>query len=115
MNPTLMTLLEIQDLRSKRRELAESPEVEAEQFNVDVEAARASLASKIDELAASLEGPVRRKYDRIEGSLDRVVVPVIHGICYGCFVSVAAATVGEESPNALVQSCETCGRFLYFA
>lgn len=115
MNPTLMTLLEIQDLRSKRKELDETPEIEEEQFNVDPVQAREQLDAKIGELAGGLEDRVRRRYERVEGSLDRVVVPVINGICYGCFVHVATATVGDEAPNAELQSCENCGRFLYFA
>ena len=115
MNPTLMTLLEIQDLRSQRRELRENPEIEKEQFHVDVGAARDQLDDKIVELAGRLDERMRRRSERVEGSLERVVVPVINGICYGCFVQVATATVGDESPNAELQTCENCGRFLYFA
>ena len=117
MNPDLMTLLEIQDLRSKIQELSDEGELEAleqEHFNIDVDEAIASLEERVEALREELDPRIRSRYDRVRDSVDRVVVPVINGVCYGCFVSVATAVAGEEAPNESVQSCENCGRFLYF-
>ncbi|MGD2070928.1 MAG: hypothetical protein PVI57_19820 [Gemmatimonadota bacterium] len=117
MNPDLMTLLEIQDLRSKIRELQDSEQLEAleqEHFNIDPEEAVDHLRSRIEALEGELGDRIRRRYQRVAASLDRVVVPVINGVCYGCFVAVATAVAREEDPNESVQSCENCGRFLYF-
>lgn len=112
----MMLLLEIQDLRSQRRELAASPHgVEVEHFNIDLDRAVAQLEGKIAELEEQLSPPVRSRYRRVAPTLDRVVVPVINGVCYGCFVSVATARAGEQDPNQSLSTCETCGRFLYFA
>ncbi|MBV9109134.1 MAG: nucleotide-binding protein, partial [Gemmatimonadetes bacterium] len=45
--------------------------------------------------------------------LPRVVVPVINGTCYGCFVAVPTAQASDAERNAEIRSCENCGRFLY--
>lgn len=116
MNPQLMTLLEIQDLRSKIRELqgeTELDELEQEHFNIDPDEAVAQLKDRIEDLEESLDSRVRARYERVKGNLQRVVVPVINGVCYGCFVSIATAVARDEDPNERVKTCETCGRFLY--
>ncbi len=113
MNDSLVTLLEIQDLRSKLDEFDRQPEIEEQEFNIDVGVAREQLRSKIDGLAGGLDDRVRRRYERIASSVDRVVVPVINGICYGCFVSIATAQAAGQDPNTDLTTCETCGRFLY--
>ena len=116
MNPQLMWLLEIQDLRSKLRELEGESEIgalEREHFNVDPAEAVRQLGEKIGELEGQLEGAIRRRYDRIAGRFDRVVVPVINGVCYGCFTSIATAVAGEQSPDRQLKGCENCGRFIY--
>jgi predicted nucleic acid-binding Zn-ribbon protein len=117
MDAQLITLLEIQDLRAKVRELEAASgvgELEAHEFGIVPADAVTALQARITELAGALSLPVRRRYERIAGSLERVMVPVIGGTCYGCYVSVPAATAGETDPNAELQSCEHCGRFLYF-
>lgn len=113
MNDALVTLLEIQDLRSKLDEFESRPEIEEQEFNVDIGAARERLREKIETLSDGLDDRVRRRYRQIASSVDRVVVPVINGICYGCFVSIATARAADQDPNAELKSCETCGRFLY--
>ena len=117
MDAQLTTLLEIQDLRAKVRELEAHSGVgalEEDEFGIVPTDAVEALEKRIDELVAQLSVPVRRRYERIAGHFERVMVPVIAGTCYGCFVSVATATAGEMDPNAELQSCEHCGRFLYF-
>jgi predicted nucleic acid-binding Zn-ribbon protein len=49
----------------------------------------------------------------VRNSMERVVVPVIDGVCYGCFVSIATAKAGEDEPNKALRTCESCGRFIY--
>ncbi len=113
----LTLLLEIQDLSAKAREFeADSHlgELEAEQFGIDPVEARALLGEKVVELETLLDDRTRRRYERIAGRVERVVVPVLNGTCYGCFVQVATATSGDQDPNASLQTCEHCGRFLYF-
>lgn len=116
MNDDLVTLLEIQDLRSKVRELRGETDLdtlEEEHFNIDPDEAADHLEERLGALEEELDDRVRRRYARVKDTFDRVVVPVINGVCYGCFVSIATAVAGEEDPNESIQSCENCGRFLY--
>jgi predicted nucleic acid-binding Zn-ribbon protein len=115
-HPDLTTLLEIQDLRGQLRELVTDPaaaKVQAEHFNVDLAEAARTLEAKIAELVGALDVPIRRRFERMAASRERVVVPVIEGVCYGCFVSIATATAGEVGPNDVLRTCEGCGRFIY--
>lgn len=116
MDAHLTVLLEIQDVTAKVRELRSETELgklESEHFGMDPQAAADELEAKVSELEDRLDDRIRRRYDRIATRVDRVLVPVINGMCYGCFVSIATATAGEQDPNAQLQTCENCGRFLY--
>ncbi len=114
MHPQLETLLEIQDLKTQRRELEESQrEVQESVFGLSTEQALAQLDEKVAELEESLPPLVRTRYRRMAARNARVVVPVIGGTCYGCFVQVPTARSSDADRNAEVRSCENCGRFLY--
>jgi predicted nucleic acid-binding Zn-ribbon protein len=117
-HPQLMLLMEIQDLRAQRRELASDEESglgeqEKKHFHIDPAEALDRLDLKIRELEGQLSLSVRARYDRIVPHRDRVVVPVIAGVCYGCFVSIPTATVGDRGVHEDLQSCESCGCFIY--
>lgn len=116
MDTQLILLLEIQEVRAKARELRagnELSEMEQRLFGMDPETAAAALDARVGELEKSLSERIRRRYEAIAGHLDRVVVPVIGGTCYGCFVSIPTATAGDRDRNANLRTCETCGRFIY--
>jgi len=116
LHPQLVTLLEIQDLRTKIDELegeTELDELEREHFNIDPQEAVEQLRGRIEALEDGLDRRIRSRYDRVKKSLKRVVVPVINGVCYGGYVSIATAVAREQDPNEAVQSCESCGRFIY--
>lgn len=115
-HPQLRLLMELQDLRSQHRELESevgAREVEKEHFHIDLDEAREQLDRKIGELEDALEPRVRSRYDRIVPHRDRAVVPVINGVCYGCFVSIPTATAGDREAYQDLQSCQHCGRFIY--
>lgn len=115
MNPHLVTLLEIQDLTSKARELeaGDLGALERSYFGVEPAEAAARLREKANELEQDLPTPIRQWLRKVAGHVDRAVVPVIGGTCFGCFVSIPTATAGEGDPNEHLRSCETCGRFIY--
>jgi predicted nucleic acid-binding Zn-ribbon protein len=116
MHPNLETLLEIQDLKTQRRELKEAaPEraMQEEVFHLSPDQAAAQLDEKIAEMEATLPPTVHTRYNRMAARYERVVVPVIGGICYGCFVSVPTALASDADRNQEVRSCQNCGRFLY--
>lgn len=117
MHSQLEMLLEIQDLKSQRRELtaaSEEREVEEGVFGMQIEEALDALNTKITEMEEALEPRVRARYQRLAGKRPRVVVPVIKGTCYGCFVSVPTAQVSDSARNEALSFCESCGRFLYY-
>ena len=114
MHPNLETLLEIQDLRSHRRELeAGEREVQEAVFGLGVDDAIKQIQEKISEMEESLPPQVRSRYSRVAAKHPRMIVPVIRGVCYGCFVSVPTALASDADRNAELRSCQNCGRFLY--
>jgi uncharacterized protein len=116
MHAQLETLLELQDLKSQRKELNEATstrQVEEEVFHVSIEEALTQLDQKIDEMENALPAPVRSRYRRLAGRSERTVVPVIGGTCYGCFVSIPTAVISDAERNEQINHCDNCGRFLY--
>lgn len=115
MNEHVVLMLEIQDLTSKARELesGELADLEQTHFGMDPSDAATQLREKAEELQEELPPNVRSRFKLIADRFDRAVVPVIGGTCFGCYVSIPTATAGEQDPNSTVQSCETCGRFIY--
>ncbi len=115
MHPQLELLLEIQDLRSQSVGLHEEPlrAVESKVFDVEIEDAVRRLDEKVIELEERLSPEVRQRYRLITDKGDRAVVPVLSGICYGCFMAVPTAWASEADRNRRIDVCENCGRFLY--
>jgi predicted nucleic acid-binding Zn-ribbon protein len=114
MNDQLMLLLEIQDLHLQRTSLLEEPgfdSVQKKHFNIDPREAAKVLDEKIEELKKGLDPAIRQRCERGFPTLGRMVVPVIGGVCYGCFVSIPTSRVGDG--NQGVETCESCGRFIY--
>lgn len=114
MHPQLMLLLEIQDLYLQRKGLLEEPgveQLESKQFHIDPQKAAATLEGKIEELKSELDEGVRKRLQRGLPTLGRMVVPVIDGVCYGCFVKIPTARTGRF--NQTLRTCESCGRFIY--
>jgi len=116
MHPQLEILLQIQDLKAQRRDLTEvesERKVEEEEFRINTEQAIRSIDEKIAELEAELTPSVRSRYERISRDRGRAVVPVINGICYGCFVSIPTSLASDVRRNDEVRHCDHCGRFIY--
>ena len=115
MHPNLETLLELQDLKTQRRELAEAGEREVQEtvFGLSVDDALKELDQKMVEMEEALPPPVRNRYRRSSAKHPRFLVPVIRGTCYGCFVSVPTALASDADRNEEVRTCQNCGRFLY--
>ena len=116
MHAQLELLLELQDLHTQKRSLSEEDqaEVESEMFDIDIEAALTTLDEKLIELADRLEPDVRDRYRDLVRAVQRAVVPVLSGICYGCFVAVPTAHASAAKRNETLGVCAHCGRFLYY-
>lgn len=115
MHPQLELLLQIQDLKSQRRELAdaENNQLEQQEFHIDVEQALTNLDAKIEEVKSCLEPRIRSRLDKIVGRQQRAIVPLINGTCYGCFTMLPTANLSNFSNRNQLHTCENCGRFLY--
>lgn len=114
MHAQLELLLEIQDLRAQRHELDQDlANVESDVFAIQIDDARTALDDKVMELEDRLDDDVRQRYRLISSKGMRPVVPVLNGICYGCFMAVATARASEAGRNLRVENCEHCGRFVY--
>ena len=116
MHPNLEILLEIQDLKTQRRELQQAGadrEVQESVFGLSADEAVRQIDEKIVEMEESLPDPVRSRYARMSAKHPRAVVPVIRGTCYGCFVQVPTALASDADRNEEIRSCQNCGRFLY--
>ncbi len=115
MHRQLGLLLEIQDLKMQRNGLADGSlaDLESGVFDIEIADAIKSLEEKVEQLEGRLDRRIVARYRRIARTASRVVVPVINGICYGCFVAVARASAVEADRNSRVETCEQCGCFLY--
>jgi predicted nucleic acid-binding Zn-ribbon protein len=105
----------MQDLHMQRRALEKGGvrELESGIFEMSVEQALATLEQKITELEGGLGAAVRERYRRLIRTGQRVVVPVLAGTCYGCFVAVPTSWAAGADPNEKLNVCQSCGRFLY--
>ena len=116
MHPQLEILLQIQDLKAQHLELSATEGerlFEEEEFQVDIESALEKLSEKVSELENELGPAVRDRYNRISAGRGRAVIPVINGLCYGCFVAIPTALASELTQNDDLRHCDHCGRFLY--
>lgn len=116
MHPQLEILLELQDLKAQQREMEveeeeSSLEIERKVFRVRPEDAIADLQAKIEEMEAALEPEVANRYRLIASKRSRAVVPVLNGMCYGCFMAMPTAM---SRTNDQIRWCENCGCFVYF-
>jgi predicted nucleic acid-binding Zn-ribbon protein len=116
MHPQLEVLLELQDLKAQKREMGDavaesSREIEQRIFRVKPEDAIAQLETKIQEMESDLEPEIANRYRQISSRRERTVVPVLEGMCYGCFVAVPTSVARS---NEAIHWCESCGSFIYF-
>lgn len=109
----LEILLEIQDLQTLKRDIARA-EYAAAGIPVDVEVFSARLGERIAEREKQLSPHTNTKYRRIATRHERVVAPVLHGVCYGCFVHVPTSKGHDKERNGELRTCESCGRFIYY-
>ncbi len=116
MHGQLEYLLEIQDLKAQRDSLLSGSmrELQERVFDLQPDEALKLLDTKIEELKGRLDPDVATRYDRLCHSVDRTVVPVLAGICYGCFVAVPRSWASDPHRNRQTRSCAHCGRFLYY-
>ena len=116
MHVQLEMLLEMQDLHMQRRALEEGGvrDLETGVFDMSVEQAIDAIEAKLAELELRLGEGVQERYRRLIGTRERAVVPVLGGVCYGCFVAVPTSWAADADPNDKLNVCQSCGHFQYY-
>lgn len=115
MHPQLEILLELQDLKAQKREMEEaadehSRDLESKVFQVKPEDAVLHLQEKIAEMEEILDPEILKRYRLVSDRRPRAVVPVLSGMCYGCFTDMPTMS----RTNDEIRWCEHCGSFVYF-
>jgi predicted nucleic acid-binding Zn-ribbon protein len=111
MHPQLELLIRLHDMELM---LKESEELAAAGVEVkfkleDME----KLEEARQRLVTSIEPEHMNHYEKL-GPKGRPVVPVVDGICYGCFMRLPTEVATQTERNAKVSTCMNCGRFLYW-
>ncbi|HEX5437437.1 MAG TPA: hypothetical protein VFW98_09755 [Gemmatimonadaceae bacterium] len=113
LHPELEILLEIQDLETLRRDIT-TAEYAAAGVPVDPAERAERIGERIAERETQLSPRVRAAYQRVARRHERVVAPVLNGVCYGCFVHVPTSRGHDKERNTEIRTCESCGRFIYY-
>jgi len=112
----LVALQDVDEMLREARDPARASEIEGLGFKAkDIEALKASRVK----LAGRIAPRVLNMYERIAKRWGRAVVPVQDRICLGCFMSLPTQHIGVDKdpgqgPPDHVESCENCGRILYW-
>lgn len=110
----LELLVALQDLDIMIREVKDNEEAgRLKDMGFDMsgleklEAARADLTNRIPDQLLTL-------YNRVSKRFGRAVVPVSGSMCLGCFITLPTSFTSSAEKLGKVQTCESCGRILYF-
>jgi predicted nucleic acid-binding Zn-ribbon protein len=119
MEQQLLLLVALQDVDEMIAEAGDpdrSSQMEGMGFKVvdlaQLEASRKKLAERISP-------PVLALYQKIAKRYGRAVVPVQDRICLGCFMALPTQHIGvdrtvQRGAMSGVETCENCGRILYW-
>lgn len=73
------------------------------------------LSDEREDLIRGISEPLLRTYERMRESRLRSnpVVPVINGVCHGCYMVVTKSVIMELKRGGNLVLCEHCGRILF--
>ena len=109
-------LIELQDVDKKISGMLTTDITTSTQTEGTVVFQKLSRMKKIrSAISKDLEIRILNRYERLRGNKGetKAVVPVINGVCQGCFISVSTATSAELQRCNSLLSCDHCGRFIY--
>lgn len=109
MDRQLELLIMLHDLSLLQKEVGGEKEA-----GFEIQKHKEDLQKAKEKITGDLEQGLLKKYERLSERYPRAVVPVIEGICYGCFVTLPTAFVVRKNKNEEVTTCPNCGRFIYW-
>ncbi|MEW6685125.1 MAG: hypothetical protein AB1393_02830 [Candidatus Edwardsbacteria bacterium] len=66
------------------------------------------------EVEKRLQPELLVRYRKLKERYERAIVPVVNGVCCGCYMRMPIALATSKDKNVEVTTCENCGRFLYW-
>ncbi len=85
-----------------------------EQRRAALEAERAAALRDREASAATIDRPLRTRYDRLRRSrAGDVVVPLVGGACGGCHTAIPLNRRSQIKAGSVIDGCEACGAILY--
>ena len=79
-----------------------------------LEVERAAALREREASAATIDRPLRTRYDRLRRSRSSdVVVPLVGGACGGCHTAVPLNRRSQIKAGSVIDGCEACGAILY--
>ncbi len=75
------------------------------------------LANQREGLVDGISTPILRTYERMRESRlkSNAVVPVVNGVCQGCYMVVTKSVIMELKRSDELIFCEHCGRILFLS
>ena len=87
---------------------------EAKKFSNAIEKQKAGIVKKRGTKAKKIKMPLLKKYDMLrERRNGKAVVPVISGVCQGCFMNIPPQQFNDILRGDKMFNCPTCQRILY--
>ena len=111
-HPQLELLVTLHDLELMIREATdEAPKQKAMGFKIE---SQEHLNKALAEIEKEVDPAILKQYHQLKARYGRPVVPVVSGICCGCYIMIPTAQATNTKKNEFVLTCGNCGRFLYW-
>jgi predicted nucleic acid-binding Zn-ribbon protein len=107
--------VQMEELNLKAVEAAQAPQrAELAERRTRLENERATASRDRETAAASIDKPLRSRYDRLRRTRSgNVVVPLVGGACGGCHTALPLNRRSQIKSGAVLDGCEVCGAILY--
>jgi uncharacterized protein len=107
--------VQTEELNLKAVEAAQAPQrADLAERRARLEGERATAAGHREAAAATIDKPLRTRYDRLRRTRSsNVVGPLVGGTCGGCHTAVPLNRRSQIKSGAVLDGCEVCGAILY--
>jgi len=112
-HPQLELLVTLHDLELMIKESTEEANKQ-EVMGFKIEASQDHLNKALSEVEKQVEPEILNRYKKLKQKYGRPVVPVINGVCCGCYIMMPTSQATNTKRNQSVTNCGNCGRFLYW-